>query len=147
VDSAPAAEEIQDATSPPISGREEPLMGERAEEGRRHLWDDPKNVQILIWVFWGCCAVIFALDLFVHRHRVFSPAAGSIEGIEGMVGFYSFYGFVACVLLVLAAKQMRRVLMLSEDYYGDRPSVAGGASHGKHPASQPSASSDPKEPH
>jgi hypothetical protein len=32
-------------------------------------------------------------------------------------GFYAFYGFVACVLLVLIAKQMRKVLMRKEDYY------------------------------
>ncbi len=83
---------------------------------RRHLWDDPKNVQILIWVFWACCAIVFALDFAFHRHPSFE---GETLPIEEMVGFYSIYGFVACVLLVLVAKQMRKVLMRSEDYYGE----------------------------
>ena len=34
-----------------------------------------------------------------------------------MWGFYAGYGFVACVLLVLIAKEMRKLLMRREDYY------------------------------
>lgn len=33
--------------------------------------------------------------------------------------FHAIYGFVSCVVLVLAATQMRKVLMRDEDYYGD----------------------------
>jgi len=32
-------------------------------------------------------------------------------------GFYALYGFVACVLLVLLAKEMRKLVMRNEDYY------------------------------
>ena len=36
---------------------------------------------------------------------------------EALFGFYGIYGFVACVILVLLAKEMRRILMRREDYY------------------------------
>jgi hypothetical protein len=36
---------------------------------------------------------------------------------EGFFGFYALYGFVACVLLVLLAKEMRKLVMRDEDYY------------------------------
>ena len=51
------------------------------------------------------------LDFLVHRH-VEHPW-------EGLFGFYAFYGFVACVVLVLIAKEMRKILMRKDDYYGD----------------------------
>ena len=38
-----------------------------------------------------------------------------------MIGFYAVYGFVACVLLVLLAKEMRKVLIRKEDYYDTTP--------------------------
>lgn len=82
---------------------------------RRHLFDDPRNVRRLIVVFLVCCAVLLLLDLVAHRHASFS--GGELE-VETWFGFYAFYGFVACVLLVLLAKEMRRVLQRPEDYYG-----------------------------
>jgi len=36
---------------------------------------------------------------------------------ESWPGFFSIYGFVACVALVLAAKELRKLLMRSETYY------------------------------
>ena len=82
---------------------------------RKHVWDDPKNVQILLIVFWTACGVMLLLDLFVDRYLSFKQDEFPMEG---WFGFYGFYGFVACVLLVLVAKQMRKVLMRREDYYG-----------------------------
>ena len=55
--------------------------------------------------------ILLALDLVVHRH-VSHPW-------EAMFGFYAVYGFVACVLLVLLAKEMRKVLIRNEDYYDE----------------------------
>jgi len=37
-----------------------------------------------------------------------------------VIGFYSLYGFVACVILVLLAKEMRKLVMRDEDYYERR---------------------------
>jgi hypothetical protein len=36
---------------------------------------------------------------------------------EALFGFYALYGFVACAILVLVAKELRKVLMRGEDYY------------------------------
>lgn len=88
---------------------------------RRHLFDDPRNVRLVVRLLLACCALLLLLDLVVHRHPSF---AGGELPLETWFGFFAFYGFVACVLLVLAAKQMRRVLQRPEDYYGP-PQPAG----------------------
>ena len=64
-------------------------------------------------VTWGLSLL---LDAFGHRHPSFKHEE---LPIELWWGFYCFYGFVACVLLVLVAKQMRKVVMRDEDYYDD----------------------------
>jgi hypothetical protein len=48
-------------------------------------------------------------DFFYHKHTHYD--------FQGYVGFDAFYGFVSCVLLVLVAKQVRKILMRDEDYY------------------------------
>jgi hypothetical protein len=89
-------------------------MPEEIKDERVHMFDKPENVQRLIRGFFVCCALLLIADLLFHRHLSF---AEGVMPVEGWFGFYAFYGFVACVLLVLAAKQMRKVLMRSEDYY------------------------------
>jgi hypothetical protein len=79
------------------------------KDERRYLFDDPRNVTRLLRGFYGICAFLAVLDLIVHRHVA--------HDWEKLVGFYALFGFTACVLLVLAAKQMRKVLMRKEDYY------------------------------
>ena len=81
---------------------------------KEHLFDNPRNVARLIRIFVVVCVLMLGLDFAIHRHLSF--AEGDFAA-EGFFGFYAAYGFVACVLLVLAAKQMRRVLMKPEDYY------------------------------
>jgi hypothetical protein len=76
---------------------------------RRHIFDDPKNVKRVIYALYTACALSVIAEFFVHRH-VLHPW-------EGLFAFYAIYGFVACVLLVLIAKEMRKVLMRPEDYY------------------------------
>ncbi len=78
--------------------------------GERTYWlDKPANVDKLIRWFFLSCAVLIAIDFLV-------PKQGPFE-IEHMWGFYGIFGFFACVALVLIAKQMRKVVMRSEDYY------------------------------
>ena len=77
---------------------------------RAHWLDQPANVERLVRGFYAVCALLLLLDLFVPRHGSFA--------IERLFGFYAFFGFAACVALVLVAKQLRRVLMRPEDYYG-----------------------------
>lgn len=76
---------------------------------RRHWLDDPRNVTRLYRGLWVVCGLLIAIDLVLHRHEDFAFAA--------LFGFHGMYGFFACVALVLAAKQLRRVLMRDEDYY------------------------------
>jgi hypothetical protein len=82
-----------------------------ANEGeKKHVFDDPKNVKRIIGLLVVVCAVLIVSDLFYlkeHTHY----------GIERWFGFYGFYGFVGCVFLVLAAKELRKVVMREEDYY------------------------------
>jgi hypothetical protein len=78
---------------------------------KKHVFDDPKNVRLLLRIFYICCVVLFLADAVYHRHAV--------HPWESLFGFYALYGFGACVLLVLIAKEMRKVLMRREDYYDD----------------------------
>jgi hypothetical protein len=87
-------------------------MDKRPDGERKHVFDDPKNVKRLLWVFYAICLFLLIFDAIYHRHAA--------TAWEGFFGFYAFYGFGACVLLVLIAKEMRKVLMRGEDYYDDR---------------------------
>ena len=79
------------------------------ESDKPGIWDKPANVWRLLAVFFVCCAALLVAELFVHRHLE--------HEIEGLFGFYAIYGFVACVILVLAAKQLRKMVMRDEDHY------------------------------
>jgi hypothetical protein len=86
------------------------------EEGKMHdpkkkqyLFDNPKNVSRLLGGFYVICGILLLLDFVLHRHIGHSW--------EHLPGFYAIYGFVACVLLVLIAKELRKLLMRKEDYY------------------------------
>ena len=79
------------------------------EKDKQHMFDNPRNVSRLLLGFYIICAILFVLDFVLHRHISHSW--------ENLPGFYAIYGFVACVLLVLIAKEIRKVLMRKEDYY------------------------------
>ncbi len=76
-----------------------------------HVFDNPLNVKRALYVLFAVCIVTFGLDFFVYRH-VDHPW-------EALFGFYGIFGFVACVILVLAAKEMRKILMRRKDYYDE----------------------------
>ena len=80
-----------------------------AEKDKRHIFDNPRNVRRVVYALFAICALTFAADFFVERH-VDHPW-------EVLFGFYAVYGFVACVVLVLAAKEMRKLLIRKEDHY------------------------------
>jgi hypothetical protein len=84
-------------------------MADRPNDERAYWLDDPKNVDRLVRAFYGLCAVLMAIDVFVPKHGPYA--------IEHWFGFYGWFGFLACVALVLAAKQLRRIVMRPEDYY------------------------------
>lgn len=90
-------------------------MAEHASpEGKRHFFDEPRNVKGVIYALYAVCTVVIALDLVIHRHASFKDG---VFGQELWFGFYGVYGFVSCVVLVLAATQLRKAIMRGEDYY------------------------------
>ena len=79
---------------------------------REKYWlDHPQNVNKLLIGLYVSCAFLLVIDLFYHRHAILK--------LEESFGFYGIYGFVACVILVLVAKEMRKLISRPEDYYED----------------------------
>jgi hypothetical protein len=96
-------------------------MAEARENERARWLDDTSNVRkVYVWL-WGTCLALLvggeALLIFARSHA--DDHAGSHAGFafESWPGFYSLFGFVACVSLVIAAKELRKLLMHGEDYY------------------------------
>lgn len=84
-----------------------------ANDRKQHVFDNPRNVRLVIRALVTACILLVGLDFVLHRH-VAHPW-------EEVFAFYAIYGFVACVLLVLLAKEMRKLVMRNERYYGDEP--------------------------
>lgn len=91
-------------------------------KNHQHFFDDPKNIKLVLYIFYSCCVVLFILDFIVHRH-IYHPW-------ERLIGFHAIYAFAGCVVLVLIAKWMRTFLMRKEDYY-DREELEIGELEGK----------------
>ena len=79
---------------------------------KQYLFDKPKNVKRLVRALYVCCFILFSMDLIIHRH-IYHPW-------EEFTGFYAFYGCLSCVILVLIAREIRKVVMRSEDYYDSK---------------------------
>lgn len=75
----------------------------------RGWFDEPKNVDKIFKTLVALCALLFIVDLFLHRHTHYDW--------EKLPGFYGFVGFAAFWCIVLIGKQLRKVLMRDEDYY------------------------------
>ncbi len=84
---------------------------DKGKPEKRHLFDNPRNVKVLIYALYAVCVGLFAADYFIARYQD--------HPWESMFGFYAIYGFAACVFLVLAAKEMRKLIMRKEKYYDD----------------------------
>ncbi len=81
------------------------------QDKKRYLFDSPRNVRRLLRALYAACIVVFFADAFIDRN-VGHPW-------ERLFGFYGIFGFVAFVVLVLSAKELRKVLMRKEDYYDE----------------------------
>jgi hypothetical protein len=84
-------------------------MAPNNEDKKYYPLGDPKNIRRVRITLYVLCAIALVADFFVKRY-VDHPW-------EALPGFYAIYGFVACVVLVLVAKEMRKVIMRGEDYY------------------------------
>ena len=89
------------------------MSDETRTDGRRYWLDDPKNVDKVFWVLAGVCALLWAIDFFLHRH------AHPGFGWETLPGFHGVFGFVAFWCIVIAGKHLRKVLMRDEDCYDE----------------------------
>lgn len=76
---------------------------------KQHLFDKPANIRRTWWLLCSTCAALFLIDFVYHRHVV--------HPWEALWGFYGIFGFVGIVALILAAKEMRKIVMRKEDYY------------------------------
>lgn len=76
---------------------------------KKDFLDNPKNVKRIVHGLVACCILLFGLDFILHRHTQ--------HPLEEIPGFYALYGFVACVILVLLAKELRKLIMRGEQYY------------------------------
>jgi len=77
---------------------------------RSDFFDKSTNVKLILISLYILCALVLGLDYFIDRHGG--------HPWEGLFGFHALYGFVVCVILVLAAKELRKILQRSEEYYG-----------------------------
>ena len=76
---------------------------------RQHLFDNPRNVSLVVRGLYIICILLILLDLILHRHVT--------REWEGITGFYALFGFIAYVTIVLAAIQWRKLVKRKEDYY------------------------------
>ena len=85
-------------------------MEEKGQNEKKYLFDNPRNVKILLRSFFSSLIVLLIVELFIYKHPYFAW--------EEWPEFYAIYGFVACVVLVVAAKYILRPLVKRrEDYY------------------------------
>ena len=86
-------------------------MAEKPKDEKQYFLDDPKNVSLLLKIFYVICGILLLLDFVIHRHTKFA--------IEEIPGFYALFGFIAFCVLVLGSFGLRKLVMRKEDYYDD----------------------------
>lgn len=79
------------------------------EDTKTYWLDKPGTLRLIIAVLVISCIAVFAVDFFYHKHGHFD--------FEQWYGFYAWYGFLSYCLIVLSAKQMRKLIARKEDYY------------------------------
>jgi hypothetical protein len=87
---------------------------------KRHLFDNPRNVHRVLRSLYTICAafiLIDVIDFVLHKFAGFSALRHAEGPLDWLPGYYGIYGFVACALLVLIAKELRKILIRDEDYY------------------------------
>ena len=83
---------------------------EQGDGDEKRFWlDDKRNVDKIVIALVIVCAGLFVADFFYHKHVHFA--------FEDWFGFFGWFGFIGCVALVLAAKELRKLVKRGEDYY------------------------------
>ena len=78
-------------------------------DGKKYWLDDPRNVDKIYYTLVTLCAILLLADFLYTKHGHFAW--------EDWFGFHALFGFTVFVLIVLAGKQLRKVVMRDEDYY------------------------------
>jgi hypothetical protein len=89
-------------------------------KGKKHIFDNPRNVDRLLKFFFGSVILLLVLDagyLLLSKNHVIDQHA--VFRWETWWGFYAFFGFVACVILVLISKYVLRPLVKRKENYYD----------------------------
>ena len=81
------------------------------ESENTHIFDNPRNVKLLLAVFYAICFLLIIADFVIHRHITMEW--------EKIPAFYALYGFIAYVLLVVFSDIFRKLVMREEHYYDD----------------------------
>lgn len=76
---------------------------------KTYLFDNPRNVQVVLYTLYISCGILLLLDFIIHRH--------TMHRWEGLLGFYSIYGFIGCTAIVIGSKWLRALMEREEDYY------------------------------
>ena len=71
--------------------------------------DKPSTLRLIIVTLVLVCIALVAVDFFYHKHGHFD--------FEQWPGFYAWYGFLSYCLIVLSAKQLRKIIGRKEQYY------------------------------
>jgi len=81
------------------------------QDEKDYFFDKPNNIKWLLRGFYAICILLVIADFIIHRHVGLAW--------EKIPAFYAIYGFVACVILVILAKELRKIVMRKEDYYDE----------------------------
>ncbi|NQU05556.1 MAG: hypothetical protein HQ568_05645 [Calditrichaeota bacterium] len=73
------------------------------------IFDNPRNVKILVWGLYIALAVLLVIDFFIHKHGYFAW--------EDKVCFFAAFGFVSYVILIIVAVVLRFFVKRDENYY------------------------------
>ena len=86
-------------------------MNDRPSDRKRYWLDEPRNVTKIYRGLLVVCALLLLADAVYHKHVVLAA--------EAWFGFYGIFGFATGITLVLAARELRKLLKRDETYYDD----------------------------
>ena len=87
----------------------DPQNTEDRQDGGDYWVDRKGRMTLLYRALWVVCAGFAAADFFFAHHPKFK--------IEGFPVFYGVFGFIVTIGLVMAARELRRIVKRDEDYY------------------------------
>ena len=75
------------------------------------IFDNPRNIKILVWSLYIALGLLVGIDFFVPKHGYFPW--------EDKVNIYSAYGFVSNVIMIIVSVVLRFIVKRDEKYYDE----------------------------